>query len=259
MKARLHLMAALILAAGSALAAQPDHRDGPRGPDRAQQRHRGQEGRPAANRPPEPRGFGRAGEPRRDLSHRNPHGSRGGPGYPAPRMLAEPRPPIMHSPGLGPRMVVIPRPPRPHGWYGPAMRDFRFCQSPRGATMTLQSRVLFDTDKSDLRPGALDRLEPLAAWLADNPGVRVAIDGHTDSRASDAYNQALSERRAESVYAALAGMGAANAEFSVTGHGEARPVATNATAAGMQLNRRVEVTLLDQQAESFGGPLRRCP
>jgi outer membrane protein OmpA-like peptidoglycan-associated protein len=124
--------------------------------------------------------------------------------------------------------------------------------------MTLEDTVLFATDSSTLRPGALDRLEPLAAWLADNPRVRASIDGHTDSRGSDAYNRALSKRRAESVRAALISMGANNVRFVVAGHGESQPVASNDTDAGMRRNRRVEVTLLGQRAENFGGRGGRC-
>ena len=65
--------------------------------------------------------------------------------------------------------------------------------------MTMQEDVLFATDSAVLRPGAIERLRPLAGYLRANPGVRVAIDGHTDSRGTDAHNQDLSERRAQSV------------------------------------------------------------
>jgi outer membrane protein OmpA-like peptidoglycan-associated protein len=137
------------------------------------------------------------------------------------------------------------------GWDRGAMRNYRFRQTALGATMTLQEDVLFRTDSADLRPGALDKLRPLAAYLRGNPGVRVAIIGHTDSRGTDAHNQDLSERRAESVREAFDDMGVTRARFRVEGHGERQPVATNATTAGMRLNRRVEVTLLGQRADRF--------
>lgn len=136
-------------------------------------------------------------------------------------------------------------------WDRGAMRGYGFRQTPRGATMTLQEDVLFRTDSAVLRPGAIDKLRPLAGYLRANGGVRVAIDGYTDSRGSDAHNQDLSERRAASVRQAFDDMGVVRARFSVVGHGEADPVATNATAAGMRLNRRVEVTLLGQRADGF--------
>jgi outer membrane protein OmpA-like peptidoglycan-associated protein len=83
--------------------------------------------------------------------------------------------------------------------------------------------------------------------------VRVAIDGHTDARASDQYNQDLSERRAASVRDALEDMGVIEARFRVRGYGETRPVAPNTTAAGLRQNRRVEVTLLGRRAAEFAG------
>lgn len=140
---------------------------------------------------------------------------------------------------------------RPGTWDRRAMRDYGFRQTPRGATMTLSEEVLFDTDSATLRPGAIARLEPLADYLRDNPGVRVAIDGHTDSRASDAYNQSLSLRRADAVRGAFDELDVTRARFTVAGHGESQPVASNTTTAGMQRNRRVEVTLLGQRADSF--------
>jgi outer membrane protein OmpA-like peptidoglycan-associated protein len=137
------------------------------------------------------------------------------------------------------------------GWDRGAMRSYHFRQTRLGATMTMQEDVLFRTDSAELRPGAIDKLRPLAGHLRANPGVRVAIIGHTDSRGSDAHNQQLSERRAESVRGAFDEMGVTRARFRVEGHGEGEPVATNATAAGMRLNRRVEVTLLGQRADRF--------
>jgi len=137
------------------------------------------------------------------------------------------------------------------GWDRGAMRGYGFRQTARGATMRLDEDVLFATDSDVLRPGAIDKLRPLASYLRANPGIRVAIDGYTDSRGSDAHNQDLSERRAASVRSAFDAMGVTRARFSVAGHGERDPIATNATAAGMRLNRRVEVTLLGRRASEF--------
>lgn len=138
-------------------------------------------------------------------------------------------------------------------WDRRAMRDYGFRQTARGATMTMSDEVLFATDSATLRPGAEDKLRPLADYLRDNPGVRVSIDGYTDSRGSDTHNQDLSQRRADAVRTAFDQMGVTRARFTVTGHGEADAVAPNDTAANMQKNRRVEVTLLGQRAESFRG------
>ena len=140
---------------------------------------------------------------------------------------------------------------REDSWDRAAMRSYNFRQTAEGARMTMQEDVLFATDSDVLRPMAIERLRPLAGYLRANPGVRVAIDGHTDSRGSNAHNQDLSERRAQSVREALDEMGVIRARFRVTGHGEGSPVASNATAQGMRLNRRVEVTLLGRRASEF--------
>ena len=150
--------------------------------------------------------------------------------------------------GRGDRVVVV---EEGGGWDRQAMRGYGFRQTRLGATMTMQEDVLFRTDSAELRPGAIEKLRPLARYLRANPGVRVAITGHTDSRGTDAHNQALSERRAESVRAAFDEMDVTRARFRVEGRGESEPVATNATAAGMRLNRRVEVTLLGQRADQL--------
>ena len=148
-------------------------------------------------------------------------------------------------------VVAVPAGPVSSGWDRRAMHDYGFRQTERGATLTLSEDVLFATDSSSLRPGAVAKLRPLADYLRANSGVRVSIDGHTDSRGTDAYNEALSLRRADAVRVAFDEMGVTRARFAVDGHGESEPIATNATAAGMQQNRRVEVTLLGQRADTF--------
>ncbi len=139
---------------------------------------------------------------------------------------------------------------RQRDWDRRGMRDYRMRQTRYGATFDLQD-VLFETGSATLRPGATERLRPLAGYLGANPEVEVRIDGHTDSVGSDGANQLLSERRAEAVRAALGRMGVDRSEFLVAGHGETLPVASNGNAAGRQLNRRVEVTLVGQQARDF--------
>lgn len=148
-----------------------------------------------------------------------------------------------------PRDVVVEE--RGSRWDQGAMRGYGFRQTARGATMRLDEDVLFATDSAVLRPGAAARLDALAEYLRSESGMRVAIDGYTDSRGTDAHNQALSERRADAVRSAFDQMGVTRARFSVVGHGEADPVASNATPQGMRRNRRVEVTLLGQRADRF--------
>lgn len=131
-----------------------------------------------------------------------------------------------------------------------AMRDYQMKQTQLGATLVLQD-VVFETGKAQLKPGAVDRLRPLAGYLQANPQVRVRIDGHTDAQGSDAYNQQLSNARANAVRQALASAGIDPGRIEAIGHGEANPIADNRTDAGRQQNRRVEVTLVGQQASSF--------
>ncbi|HYW16935.1 MAG TPA: OmpA family protein [Allosphingosinicella sp.] len=146
---------------------------------------------------------------------------------------------------------VVDRPVvRKRDWDRRGMRGYQMRQTRHGATFDLQD-VLFETGSARLRTGAVERLRPLASYLSANPDVPVRIDGHTDSVGGDSANQLLSERRAESVRAALLTMGAEENDFQVAGHGETMPSASNGTATGRQLNRRVEVTLVGQQARSF--------
>lgn len=121
----------------------------------------------------------------------------------------------------------------------------------RGAIIVdLPGDVLFDFDKSDLRADALPVLDRVVALLAAFPARGVAVGGHTDSKGSDEYNDALSRRRAESVHRYLAERdGIAARAYDVRGFGEKRPVAPNQHAdgsddpAGRQKNRRVEIVL----------------
>lgn len=101
--------------------------------------------------------------------------------------------------------------------------------------------VLFDFDKYNLRPEADVILAPLLATLQADPDMNVDIEGHTDWVGSDAYNLRLSQRRAQAVVEWLVAHGVARARMRAVGKGEREPVATNETAAGRQLNRRVEV------------------
>ncbi|CAA2101646.1 Photosystem I P700 chlorophyll a apoprotein A2 [Methylobacterium bullatum] len=114
-----------------------------------------------------------------------------------------------------------------------------------GILVELPSDVLFDFDKSVIRAEARPALVRLAEVLRAMPKARMAIAGHTDAMGADAYNQALSERRAVSVRAWLVGRGIAAGRLSAAGKGETVPVAFNAhpdgrdDPAGRQRNRRV--------------------
>ena len=115
-------------------------------------------------------------------------------------------------------------------------------ETARGLIVNL-SDVLFDTAQATLKPGAREKLARVSGILVAHPDLKLEIEGHTDSVGSDAYNQALSERRAESVRAYLVSQRISPQNITTVGFGESRPVATNATAAGRQQNRRVELVV----------------
>ena len=108
-------------------------------------------------------------------------------------------------------------------------------------TLTLANEVSFDYDSAAIKPTFRPTLQKLADVLAKYDRNRVTIVGHTDSTGSEVYNQGLSERRAEAVRRELSTLGVPASIISATGRGESEPRATNATEAGRQLNRRVEV------------------
>ncbi len=104
------------------------------------------------------------------------------------------------------------------------------------------SDVIFDTAKYSLLPGARERLAKVAGILLGHPGLRLEVEGHTDSVGGEAYNQLLSEQRAGSVRDYLIQQGISGTNLSAAkGFGKSQPVATNDTAAGRQRNRRVEL------------------
>lgn len=119
-------------------------------------------------------------------------------------------------------------------------------QTDRGMVITLGD-VLFDTDKAQLKPGGVREVQKLAEVLRQNPRRTIAIEGFTDSRGSESYNQELSERRANAVRETLQGMGISGDRITARGYGESFPVAGNVNEAGRQLNRRVEIVLSDEK------------
>jgi outer membrane protein OmpA-like peptidoglycan-associated protein len=115
--------------------------------------------------------------------------------------------------------------------------------SDRGMVITLND-VLFDTGSDQLKPGGVRALRKLAGFLRAHPERRVEVEGFTDSVGDARYNQQLSERRAQSVARTLGDMNVDRSRIVAEGFGESYPVASN-TAAGRQLNRRVEIVISD--------------
>ncbi|CAM3066638.1 hypothetical protein BZK31_18960 [Pseudomonas floridensis] len=115
-------------------------------------------------------------------------------------------------------------------------------QTERGTLVTFGD-VLFDYNKAELKPGAQGDIGKLAAFLQENPDRKVIVEGYTDSTGSAAYNQSLSERRANSVRMALTRMGVDPTRIVAMGYGKEYPVADNTSNSGRAMNRRVEVTI----------------
>ena len=122
------------------------------------------------------------------------------------------------------------------------LADLHAQKTERGIVITF-SDVLFNVDRAELSPDGIATARKLADVLTQNPDRSVLIEGFTDSTGSAAHNLELSQRRAESVRAALVGMGVNASRVATKGYGEAYPVAANDTSGDRQLNRRVEIVL----------------
>ena len=112
----------------------------------------------------------------------------------------------------------------------------------RGLVINI-SDVLFDIGQYTLKPTAREKLARVSGIVLAHPGLRLEAEGHTDSIGSDEFNQQLSEKRALAVRDFLAGQGIAITSLGAQGFGKTMPVASNDTAAGRQLNRRVELVV----------------
>ncbi|MFI5118201.1 MAG: OmpA family protein [Terriglobales bacterium] len=128
----------------------------------------------------------------------------------------------------------------------------------RGLVVNM-SDVLFDTAKHTLRPLAREKLAKISGIMLAYPGLKLGIEGNTDSVGGDAYNQGLSERRAESVRGYLAEQGIPGSSMTAVGFGKTRPIASNDTADGRQQNRRVELVVSGEVIGTTIGELRMQP
>ena len=113
----------------------------------------------------------------------------------------------------------------------------------------LPADVLFDFDRSDIRPEAIPTLQTLVRLIASTGSGPIRVEGHSDSKGDDAYNQTLSEQRAASVGTWLSSHGVAGDRLRTSGRGETQPIANNEmpdgsdNPQGRQENRRVEVVI----------------
>jgi outer membrane protein OmpA-like peptidoglycan-associated protein len=112
-----------------------------------------------------------------------------------------------------------------------------------GIQVTFEGGILFGFDKADLTPTAKQNIRELAETLRKYPDTNVLIEGHTDDKGADDYNQSLSERRAQSVAQYAIAQGVSASRINTKGYGEAQPVASNDSESGRAQNRRVEVAI----------------
>lgn len=110
--------------------------------------------------------------------------------------------------------------------------------------LVMPGNITFDTNSANIRLSFYDVLNSVALVLQEYNRTIVVVSGHTDSTGSDAYNQTLSEQRAASVANYLRGQKILSDRLEIIGFGESRPIASNASAEGRELNRRVEITLV---------------
>ncbi|MGZ9195639.1 MAG: OmpA family protein [Candidatus Deferrimicrobiaceae bacterium] len=111
----------------------------------------------------------------------------------------------------------------------------------------LTIHVNFDYDKSQVRKTDVGELQKALAFVKKYPGYKISVEGHTDSRGTDKYNQALSERRAGAVKKYLLDNGATDGDkINAVGFGESKPIADNKTQKGMFENRRVEILIFSR-------------
>jgi outer membrane protein OmpA-like peptidoglycan-associated protein len=107
--------------------------------------------------------------------------------------------------------------------------------------VTVKNDVLFDYNSAGLRSASRTSLREMADVFQQYPNTTIAVQGYTDSTGSASYNERLSERRASSVASYIEQLGVNGSRVETIGYGESNPRATNATASGRQLNRRVEI------------------
>ena len=113
--------------------------------------------------------------------------------------------------------------------------------------ITLQGNVLFASGKAELLPGSQQQLTQVADALKEQEDKSILVEGHTDSRGSEATNMDLSRRRAEAVARLFVSRGVPEERIKAEGLGPSRPIADNASAEGRANNRRVEVIIQNQE------------
>lgn len=134
---------------------------------------------------------------------------------------------------------------------GTQQDDVSMSQSSRGVVIQSSDRILFETGKAEIKSEAKPFLDQVANILTTKSSSSVVIEGHTDNVGSAEMNQALSELRALTVMEELVNRGVPMVRTKASGFGMTRPIATNDTEQGRQLNRRTEIILLGEKQENL--------
>jgi outer membrane protein OmpA-like peptidoglycan-associated protein len=132
------------------------------------------------------------------------------------------------------------------------MSELKARETERGWVLTLRNELLFDSGQATLKPGAHKALESLAQFMRKQPEREVVIEGFTDATGAREVNRRLSAERADAVKRALVARGVEPHRIDTRGYGPAFPIASNETAVGRQLNRRVEVVIAPPPGASAG-------
>jgi outer membrane protein OmpA-like peptidoglycan-associated protein len=122
--------------------------------------------------------------------------------------------------------------------------------------VTLKGDVTFDYDSAVVKPGAYSEIDRIANVMRQYPDTYIQVEGHTDSTGSEEYNLELSARRAVAVKNLLVQKGVSPSRIETVTFGESRPIATNETEAGRQMNRRVEIKIAPK---NYGGTPTQYP
>jgi outer membrane protein OmpA-like peptidoglycan-associated protein len=149
---------------------------------------------------------------------------------------APPPPPPPPPPAPKPKPKPAPPPPPPPPPPAPKPKP-----APKVERTIILDDVLFDFDRSNVKPEAAAILDRLVAFMNENKDKKAALSGHTDNVGTDAYNQKLSERRVNSVRDYVVKKGVESGRISGQGFGESKPIADNKTKEGRAKNRRVEI------------------
>lgn len=141
-------------------------------------------------------------------------------------------------------------PAGPMGAQGPAGAAGSQAQASAAKPWSSFKDFSFSFDQSAIRSNETSHITDIAAYMKQNPTAQVGIDGHTDPRGTDAYNQSLSERRVNAIREALVAAGVADGRIKAGAFGESQPKCNESTEACWQADRRVEVLIGNAQTAS---------